>query len=69
MYPVQRKTRNLKVVYFVKKDFNLDYRGRRKLERSIEEEYVNTLEYFCLEEKYTRKYAWMYCIPGGDIMQ
>jgi len=56
-YPVQRTTRNLKVPYFVKKDFDLDYRGRRKLEKSIEGEYVTRLEHSCLMEKSNGKYA------------
>jgi hypothetical protein len=27
------------------------------------------LEHSCQMEKKRRKYVWMYCIPGGDIMQ
>jgi hypothetical protein len=57
MYPVQRKTRNLKVPYFVKKDFSLDYRGRQKLEKIIEGEYVEGLEHSCQMEKKRRKYV------------
>ena len=56
-YPVQRKTRNHKVPYFVKKDFSLDYWGRRKLEKIIEEAYIQKLKHSCLMEKSHRKYA------------
>jgi hypothetical protein len=54
---VQRKTRNHKIPYFVKKDFSLDYRGRRKLEKSVEAEYVQDLHDACWIEKSNRKYA------------
>ena len=54
---MQRESRKLKVPYFVKKDFLLDYRGRRKLEKSIEEEHVKKLEHSCLMEANNRKYA------------
>jgi len=56
-YPVQRKTRNQKLPYFVKEDFRLDYRGRRNLEKIIEEKYVQKLKHACLMEKSYRKYA------------
>jgi DnaJ family protein B protein 12 len=54
-YPVQRKTRNQKLPYFVKEDFRLDYRGRRNLEKIIEEKYVQKLKHACLMEKSYRK--------------
>jgi hypothetical protein len=54
---VQRKTKNHKIPYFVKEDFRLDYRGRRNLEKSIEEEYIVELQDSCWIEKNNRKYA------------
>jgi len=54
---VQRKTRNQQIPYFVKKDFSLDYRGRRKLEKSVEAEFVQNLQQSCRMEMSNRKYV------------
>jgi hypothetical protein len=57
-YPVQRKTLNLKVPYFVKENFHTEYQGSlRRLEISVEEEYVTGLRQSCYREKNYRKYA------------
>jgi DnaJ family protein B protein 12 len=55
---VQRKTLNLKVPYFVKENFHTEYQGSlRRLEISVEEEYVTSLRQSCFREKNYRKYA------------
>ncbi|XP_049863844.1 dnaJ homolog subfamily B member 12 isoform X3 [Schistocerca gregaria] len=51
-FPVQRTTLNLKVPYFVKENFHTEYQGSlRRLEMSVEEEYINNLRHACHREK------------------
>ncbi|XP_065161971.1 dnaJ homolog subfamily B member 12 [Atheta coriaria] len=51
-YPIVRKTHNLGVEYFVKETFHSDYQGSvRRLEVSIEEEYMTNLRHACYREK------------------
>ncbi|KAJ8870715.1 hypothetical protein PR048_029740 [Dryococelus australis] len=51
-FPVQRKTLNLKVPYYVKENFHSEYQGSlRRLEITVEEEYVNNLRHSCYREK------------------
>lgn len=55
-YPVQRKTLNLKVPYFVKENFHTEYQGSlRRLEITVEEEYVTNLRHSCYREKNYRE--------------
>lgn len=55
-YPVQRKTLNLKVQYFVKENFHTEYQGSlRRLEISVEEEYITSLRQSCYREKNYRE--------------
>jgi hypothetical protein len=59
-FPVQRKTLNLKVPYYVKENFHTEYQGSlRRLEITVEEEYVTNLRHSCYREKNYRKYTWM----------
>lgn len=47
-----RKTQNLNVPYFVKENFHSEYQGSvRRLELSVEEEYVSNLRHACYREK------------------
>ena len=51
-FPVQRKTLNLKVPYYVKENFHTEYQGSlRRLEITVEEEYVTNLRHSCYREK------------------
>jgi len=51
-YPVIRKTQNLGVDYYVKESFHTDYQGSlRRLEATIEEEFVANLRHACYREK------------------
>ncbi|XP_012285923.1 dnaJ homolog subfamily B member 12 [Orussus abietinus] len=51
-YSVPRTTQGLKVPYYVKENFHSEYQGSlRRLEISVEEEYVNTLRHNCYREK------------------
>lgn len=51
-YPIMRKTQNLNVPYFVKENFHSEYQGSvRRLELSVEEEYVSNLRHACYREK------------------
>ncbi|KAL0808312.1 hypothetical protein ABMA28_012803 [Loxostege sticticalis] len=59
-YPVARETANLKVPYYVKENFHTDYQGSlRRLEMSIEEEYLVGLRHACQRERnYRDSMAW-----------
>ncbi|XP_015597025.1 dnaJ homolog subfamily B member 12 [Cephus cinctus] len=51
-YSVQRTTQGMKVQYYVKENFHSEYQGSlRRLEVSVEEEYVNNLKHACYREK------------------
>ncbi|XP_020281210.1 dnaJ homolog subfamily B member 12-like [Pseudomyrmex gracilis] len=51
-YSVARTTQVLKIPYYVKENFHSEYQGSlRRLEISIEEEYVNSLKQTCAREK------------------
>lgn len=51
-YSVQRTTQGLKVPYYVKENFHTEYQGSlRRLEISVEEEYLNNLRHACFREK------------------
>lgn len=50
-YTVQRTTSDLKVPYYVKENFHTEFTGNfRRLERSVEEEYINYLKLTCYRE-------------------
>ncbi|KAG6463192.1 dnaJ homolog subfamily B member 12 [Manduca sexta] len=59
-YPVPRETVNLKVPYYVKENFHTDYQGSlRRLEMTIEEEYILGLRHACQRERnYRDSMAW-----------
>jgi len=51
-FPVIRNTMNLHVPYYVKENFHTEYQGSlRRLEASVEEEYVTNLRHSCYREK------------------
>ncbi|XP_054277426.1 dnaJ homolog subfamily B member 14 isoform X2 [Macrosteles quadrilineatus] len=51
-FPVMRNTMNLQVPYYVKESFHSEYQGSlRRLEASVEEEYVTNLRHACYREK------------------
>lgn len=51
-YSVLRTTQGLKVPYYVKENFHTEYQGSlRRLEISVEEEYLNNLRHACFREK------------------
>ncbi|XP_011695643.1 PREDICTED: dnaJ homolog subfamily B member 12 [Wasmannia auropunctata] len=55
-YSVARTTQVLKVPYYVKENFHSEYQGSlRRLEISIEEEYVSNLRQTCAREKNYRE--------------
>jgi DnaJ homolog subfamily B member 12 len=54
-FPVARKTMNFKIPYYVKDNFHTEYQGSlRRLEASVEEDYVNGLRHACHREKHYR---------------
>lgn len=59
-FPVPRETYNLKVPYYVKENFHSDYQGSlRRLEMSVEEEYLVNLRHACQRERnYKETMAW-----------
>jgi len=51
-YNIQRKTSNMRISYYVKESFHSEFTGNlRKLERQIEEEYIQHLRNACFREK------------------
>lgn len=57
-YPVERKTHNLKVPYFVKEEFHIEYKGSlRRIERQVEEEYISNLRANCFRERSYSEYC------------
>ncbi|KAK1129092.1 hypothetical protein K0M31_020222 [Melipona bicolor] len=55
-YSVPRTTQGLKVPYYVKENFHTEYQGSlRRLEISVEEEYLNNLRHACFREKNYRE--------------
>ncbi|KAK0086601.1 hypothetical protein PV325_002910 [Microctonus aethiopoides] len=51
-YSVERTTQELKVPYFVKENFHSEYQGSlRRLEISVEEDYINNLRHGCYRER------------------
>ncbi|KAF2893285.1 hypothetical protein ILUMI_12886 [Ignelater luminosus] len=55
-YTVLRKTENLRVPYYVKENFHTEYQGSvRRLEVSIEEEYLSNLRHACYRERNYRE--------------
>ncbi|VEN35058.1 unnamed protein product [Callosobruchus maculatus] len=51
-YPIQRHTQNLRIPYYVKENFHTEYQGSvRRLELSVEEEYISNLRHACYREK------------------
>ncbi|XP_076163707.1 dnaJ homolog subfamily B member 12 [Ptiloglossa arizonensis] len=59
-YSVQRVTQGLKVPYYVQEAFHSEYQGSlRRLEVSVEEEYLNNLRHACYKEKtYKESMMW-----------
>ncbi|XP_014247523.1 dnaJ homolog subfamily B member 12 [Cimex lectularius] len=55
-FPVVRMTKDLRIHYYVKENFHTTYQGNiRKLEASVEEEYVANLRNSCYREKTYRE--------------
>lgn len=51
-YPIMRRTHNLQVPYYVKENFHSEYQGSvKRLELSVEEEYMSNLRHQCYREK------------------
>lgn len=51
-YQIPRITQNLRVPYFVKKNFASEYQGSvQRLEMSVEEDYITNLQHACYREK------------------
>lgn len=63
-YPIERITQNLKVPYYVKENFHTEYQGSlRRLEVSVEEDYIANLRHACYREKNYRKcFSYIYFI-------
>ncbi|OWF36240.1 dnaJ homolog subfamily B member 14-like [Mizuhopecten yessoensis] len=59
-YTFQRKTGNLQVPYYVKKDFRVEFKSDlRRLERQVEEEHISSLRQNCWRERsYKENMLW-----------
>lgn len=63
-YPIERLTQNLKIPYYVKENFHTEYQGSlRRLEVSVEEDYIANLRHACYREKNYRKcFSYIYVV-------
>ncbi|XP_008206442.3 dnaJ homolog subfamily B member 12 isoform X2 [Nasonia vitripennis] len=69
-YSVHRVTQNLKVPYYVKENFHTEYEGNlRRLEHSVEEEYMNFLRHSCYRERNYRESMMWKARSFGDQEQ
>jgi len=59
-YRVERSTQNLKIHYYVKDDFRIEYKSDlRRIERSVEEDYIGNLRSNCFKERnYKENMMW-----------
>lgn len=59
-YNTERTTSNLRVNYYVKSDFKVDFKGDlRRIERNVEEEYISNLRQNCWRERsYKENLLW-----------
>ena len=56
-YNIQRRTTNLKISYYVKDSFSADFTGSlKKLEREVEDVYVQRLRDACFRERAYKVY-------------
>lgn len=57
-YNVMRTTRDLRVTYYVKKNFEQEYRGKiNQIEAHVDNEYINQLRMKCYKEKNNRMFS------------
>ncbi|XP_058807017.1 dnaJ homolog subfamily B member 12 [Phymastichus coffea] len=69
-YSTQRITQNLKVPYYVKDNFQTEYKDNlRRLEHSVEEEYMNFLRHSCFRERNYRESMMWKARSFGDQEQ
>ncbi|XP_059140446.1 dnaJ homolog subfamily B member 12-like isoform X2 [Physella acuta] len=55
-YSVEMKTQNLKVTFYVKEDFRVEFKSDlRRIERAVEEEYIGQLRSNCFRERNYRE--------------
>ncbi|XP_011502065.1 PREDICTED: dnaJ homolog subfamily B member 12 [Ceratosolen solmsi marchali] len=55
-YSVHRMTQNLRIPYYVKENFHTEYEGNlKRLENSVEEEFILALRHSCYREKNYRE--------------
>ncbi|KAG8228794.1 hypothetical protein J437_LFUL006673 [Ladona fulva] len=59
-FSVPKETLNLRIPYYVKENFHTEYHGSlRRLEMSVEEEYITNLRHSCIREKsYRESMVW-----------
>ena len=56
-YPVERKTLNHRIPYYVRENFASEYQGSLgRLESAVEEEYIMNMKRACFSEKNYRKF-------------
>ncbi|XP_034937186.1 dnaJ homolog subfamily B member 12 [Chelonus insularis] len=66
-YSIQRTTQELKIPYYVKENFHTEYQGSlRRLEISVEEEFINNLRHACYREKNHKELMMMKARNFGD---
>jgi len=67
-FNIQRKTSNMRISYYVKENFHSEFTGSlRKLERQIEDEYIQHLRNACFREKaYKENLLWQARYSGNN---
>ena len=61
-YNIQRRTTNLKISYYVKDSFSADFTGSlKKLEREVEDVYVQRMRDACFRERAYKVCLLHYC--------
>ena len=76
---VKRQTENLRVDYYVTRDFRSEFKGNKlhNIEKNVEEDYVSNVRNNCWKERQTSKYPWpttrrsrglFLCPPETDLL-
>lgn len=58
---IKRQTENLRVDYYVTRDFKSEYKGSalQQIEKNVEEDYVSNVRNNCWKERQTSKLPWL----------
>lgn len=67
-YPIERKTLNFRISYYVKENFGTEYQGSLgRLEGAVEEEYIVNMKRACFSEKNYRELSFKFSLTFADF--